>query len=151
MDREKGVDEIKHHITSYFRSNNLLSQRLPQAYILYKSLQTIGKQPTLCMGYLINHHILLYYIHYWIELDGQVHDIIGESYNTQLTSEVELRMNLTIDIIDNYINMDSIAVEKKRHGGYNACMRGMFFESLSATVDPEIYDKIMRIYNLLDC
>ena len=45
--------------------------------------------------------------------------------------------------------MDSVATEQKRTTSYNASMRGMFFESLSATVTPDIYDKIMIIYNNL--
>ena len=143
------VKEIKHCITEYFRSNNLLSQRLPQAYILYKSLQHIGKEPTLFMGYLVNHELMLYYIHYWVELDGEVHDIIGESYNVQLTKEVELRLKLSIHILDTYINMDSVATEQKRASSYHASMRGMFFESLNAMVTPDIYEKIMVIYNKL--
>lgn len=143
------MNEIKHCITSYFRSNNLLSQRLPQAYILYKSLQNAGKQPILHMGYLVNHQLLLYYIHYWIELDGEIHDIIGESYNTPLTKEVELKLKLSIHILDTYINMDSSVVENKRISSYDACMRGMFFECLNAMVTPEIYEKIMVIYNKL--
>ena len=144
------VEEIKHCITNYFRSNNLLSQRLSQAYILYRSLQNIGKEPTLFMGYLVNHDLLLYYIHYWVELDGEAHDIIGESYNVQLTKEVELRLDLSIHILDTYINMDSVATEQKRAASYHASMRGMFFENLSATVSPDIYEKIMVIYNKLN-
>jgi hypothetical protein len=143
------VAEIKHCITTYFRSNNLLSQRLPQAYILYRSLQTSGKEPTLFMGYLVNHDLLLYYIHYWVELDGVVHDIIGESYNMRLTKEVDLRLNLSIHILDTYINMDSAAIEQKRSTSYHSCMRGMFFEWLSASVNPDVYEKIMAIYNKL--
>lgn len=143
------VYEIKHCITTYFRSNNLLSQRLPQAYILYNSLQKDGKNPTLFMGYLVNHDLLLYYIHYWVELDGVVHDIIGESYNMRLTKEVDLRLELSIHILDNYINMDSPAIENKREASYKACMRGMFFEWLSASVNPDVYEKIMGIYNKL--
>jgi hypothetical protein len=145
----RNVEEIKHCITYYFRSNNLLSHRLPQAYILYKSLQNIGKSPTLFMGYLVNHDLMLYYIHYWVELDEEVHDIIGESYNVQLTKEVELRLDLSIQILDTYLNMDSVATEQKRTASYNASMQGMFFESLSAIVSPDIYDKIMVIYNKL--
>ena len=142
------VNEIKHCITAYFRGNNLLSHRLPQAYILYKSLKTIGKEPTLHMGYLVNHELLLYYIHYWVELDGEIHDIIGESYNIQLTKEVELRINLSIHLIDNYINMDSVAVETSRISSYDACMAGMFVENLILSLMLWL-DYIHIIFNIL--
>lgn len=144
------IDRIKNAITSYFRNNQLLSQRLPQAYILYHALKKNGKHPKLIMGYLVNHHLMVYYLHYWVELDGDVHDIIGESYNKvayKLSSEVEVREKLSIHMLDNYINMDSSALENKRIKSFTACTNGLFFEDLHATASTETYKKIRAIYD----
>ena len=102
------VEAIKGEISSYFFNHNMLSQRLPQVYILYKSLQKNGEHPEIVMGYLVNHTLSLYYIHYWIELDGIIHDIISESYNKityTLHPDAELIRRLSIEILDTYINM----------------------------------------------
>lgn len=146
------TDEIKHIISTYFRGNNLLSQRLPQVYILYKSLKKIGEHPKIFMGYLVNHTLMLYYIHYWIELDGEIHDIIGESYNKiahALSHTAELKQELPINILDTYINMDSIPIEKKRMESYQSCINGTFFEHMASISTPEICEKITTIYNTL--
>ena len=146
------VEKIKHDISSYFFNHNMLSQRLPQVYILYKSLQHNGEQPAIVMGYLVNHKLSLYYIHYWVELDGNIHDIISESYNKityTLHPEAELIRCLPIEMLDTYINMDSIILEKKRASSFSACMNGMFFENLNETTTPVIYYKIQSLYNNL--
>ena len=148
------LETIKQEISSYFFNHNMLSNRLPQVYILYKALQKIGEAPELVMGYLVNHTLSLYYIHFWVELKGEVQDIISESYNKTthlLSSEVVLMRDLSIQILDTYINMDSFPIEKKRGDSFHACMNGLFFEDLYKTTTPIIHDKIVILYNKLDC
>jgi len=146
------VEAIKHEISSYFFNHNILSQRLPQVYILYKTLQKNGEHPEIVMGYLVNHKLSLYYIHFWIELDGKMHDIISETYNKithTLHPEAELIRQLTIEILDTYINMDSILLEKLRITSFRACLCGQFLENLSETTTSEVYYKIQTIYDKL--
>ena len=146
------VEPIKHEISSYFLNHNILSQRLPQVFILYKSLQQNGEQPKIVMGYLVNHVLSLYYIHFWIELDGKIHDIISESYNKithTLYPDAELIRRLSIEILDTYLNMDSFLTEKKREISFNACMNDRFLEDLNETTSPIIYRKIQTLYNKL--
>jgi hypothetical protein len=146
------VSQIKDCITNYFRANNLLSQRLPQAYILFKALQKTGQHPSLIMGFLVNHTLSLYYIHYWVELNDQVHDIVGETYNQiayKLSSEAEVMHSLSIHILDTYLNMDSVAIEKRRVDSFTKCNNGMFFDDLYEITSPDVYHKIQMIYNKL--
>jgi hypothetical protein len=146
------VETIKHEISSYFSNHNMLSQRLPQVYILYKSLQKNGNQPEIVMGYLVNHTLSLFYIHYWVELNGKIHDIISESYNKTthtLHPEAELIRQLSIEILDTYLNMDSILLEKKRISSFRACLCGLFLENLNETTNPIIYRKIKTLYDKL--
>lgn len=146
------VHEIKHSISTYFAGNNLLSHRLSQVYILYRSLQKNGEQPELTMGHLVNHTLSLYYIHYWIVLDGVIHDIIGESYNKvayTLNKEVELVTRLSIHVLDTYINMDSLFLEEKRISSFRECINGRFADNLITTTNTSVYDKIMTLYNNL--
>ena len=146
------VEAIKGEISSYFFNHNMLSQRLSQVYILYKSLQKNGEHPEIVMGYLVNHTLSLYYIHYWVELDGNIHDIISESYNKithTLHPDAELIRRLTIEILDTYINMDSFLLEKKRSSSFNACMNERFLEDLNETTTPVIYYQIQSLYNKL--
>jgi len=146
------VETIKREISSYFFNHNMLSQRLPQVYILYKSLQKIGEHPKIVMGYLVNHNLSLYYIHYWVELDGNIHDIISESYNKithTLHPEAELIRRLSIEMLDTYINMDSILLEKKRTSSFNACLNGLFLEDLNETTTSHIHHKITILYDKL--
>jgi hypothetical protein len=146
------VEKIKNDISSYFFNHNMLSQRLPQVYILYKSLQYNGEQPEIVMGYLVNHKLSLYYIHYWVELDGNIHDIISESYNKiiyTLHPDAELIRRLSIEMLDTYLNMDSFHIEQKRTSSFSACMNGMFFEDLNKTTTSIIYNQIQLLYNNL--
>lgn len=153
MEIMSNVEAIKHEISSYFFNHNMLSQRLPQVYILYKSLQKNGEHPEIVMGYLVNHVLSLYYIHYWIELDGKIHDIISESYNKTahtLRPYAELIRQLSIKILDTYINMDSIFLEKKRISSFRACLCGQFFKDLYETnTTPEMHHKITMLYDKL--
>jgi hypothetical protein len=146
------VQEIKHSISTYFAGHNMLSQRLSQVYILYRSLQKNGEHPELIMGHLVNHTLSLYYIHYWVVLDGNIHDIIGESYNKvahTLNKEVELVTRLSIHVLDAYINMDSLFLEEKRMSGFRDCVNGKFADNLIKTTTTSVYDKIMTLYNNL--
>ena len=146
------VDEIKSIISTYFNGNNMLSQRLPQVYILYKALQKIGENPKLVMGHLVNHNLSLYYIHFWVEHNNQLHDIISESYNKlvyTLSEKVELITQLPIEVLESYLNMDSITTEKKRDASFNACLNDVFFEDLRLSTSSDVYLKIQKLYNQL--
>jgi hypothetical protein len=121
-------------------------------YILHKSLQKNGEHPEIVMGYLVNHVLSLYYIHYWVELDGKIHDIISETYNKithTLNPEAELIRRLTIEILDTYINMDSFILEKKRVSSFRACLNGLFLEDLKETTTSSIHHKIIVLYDKL--
>ena len=148
----KDIEEIKTIISTYFCNNNMLSQRLPQVYILYKALQKIGEEPTLVMGHLVNHTLSLYYIHFWVENKNQQHDIVSETYNKlvyTLSPYVVLIKQLPVIVLETYLNMDCITIEKKREKSFNACLAGLFLEDLQLTTTPLIYSKISKLYNRL--
>ena len=148
----KEIEEIKTIISTYFCDNNMLSQRLPQVYVLYKALQKIGEEPTIIMGHLVNHTLSLYYIHFWVENKNQQHDIVSETYNKiayTLSPNVELIKQLPMDVLETYLNMDCLTIEKKREKSYNACLDGLFLEDLQQITTTNIYSKIAELYNQL--
>ena len=152
------ITDIKNTISTYFLEHDIQSHRLPQAYILYKSLQTMGHSSKLIMGHLINHDMLVYHIHYWVELDGQTHDIVSETYmriqgqqqqdrgQQQGQQQQQLVRQLSFDIIDTYVNMYCAGFEQKQSAKYSACLNGRFLDDLKSTCVPIVYSKIKALY-----
>ena len=155
------ITDIKNTISTYFLEHGIQSHRLPQVYILYKSLQTMGHSPKLIMGHLINHDMLVYHIHYWVELDGQTHDIVSETYmriqgqqqqdrgqqgQQQQQQQQQLVRQLSFDIIDTYVNMYCAGFEQKQSAKYSACLNGRFLDDLKSTCVPIVYSKIKTLY-----
>jgi hypothetical protein len=148
-------DHLKNTISTYFLEHGIQSHRLPQAYILYKSLQKLGHSPKLIMGHLLNHDMLVYHLHYWVELDGQTHDIVSETYVRQCQHQdggqqgqqgQQLVRQLSFDIIDTYVNMYCMGFEQKQSAKYSACLNGRFLDDLKSTCVPIMYSKIKALY-----
>lgn len=128
------IYNIKQTISTYFRAKHLSRYKLPQAYILYRALQKIGKEPTLVKGYLVNHFIQNYYISFWVMCDGELHNIIDETLTYSLDQHTELVETLSPDIQLTYLNMDAKVDIELINKKFNECLNGS--EKMNNIINP---------------
>ena len=137
-------------ISHYFKSFQIKSSCLAQSYILYQFLINKGKNPKIIMGYIVNHPMRLYYGHFWVECDGEIHDIATDTYlldfdesqHEEIKQMRRLYKCLPGRHVRGYKNIDSIEFERKRDQSYEKCLSGNFLDDVKNTAPTEIYNII---------
>jgi hypothetical protein len=132
---------------------------LLKAYCLYQYLKKQGCDVQLVRGYMVDILYNDYYTYYWVEYDGEIHDI---------STEVELLKYPKIDhdtiqryrklykilppiILNVYRNRDDPSDHMKmvRNNLYSASLRGELLEYLKNYVSNETYVMFQYIYKML--
>lgn len=147
----------KQMISQFFHAFNIKSSCLAQSYILYKFLIFKGKVPKLIMGYIVNHPLRIYYGHFWVECDGETHDIATETYLLDYpeSQHKEIKEGRRIykivprKVLRHYKNIDSDGFEEKRKQSYDLCMNDQFLDDVRNNATPEMYKLIAIAYDKL--
>jgi len=175
----KKIIIAKKLISDHFYTNQIRSSCLAQSYILYKFMMKLGLRtggmspfavrpsvsgalPELIKGYIIAPMFKTYYGHFWVELDGVVHDVASDTYLRDFkgTPNLDDMLKLTRviskevpkEVKDEYNCADDSVIdgfEEKRDRCYKLCLEGRFLEDLKKNVSPSVFCKIKEIHDYL--
>ena len=160
----KKIIIAKKLISDHFYTNQIRSSCLAQSYILYKFMMKLGLRtgsalPELIKGYIIAPMFKTYYGHFWVELDGVVHDVASDTYLRDFkgTQNLDDMLKLTRviskelpkEVKDEYNCADDDGFEEKRDRCYKLCLEGRFLEDLKKNVSPSVFCKIKEIHDCL--